>query len=72
MSKKLDLIKGFKKAVGAKYDSDEDLTDKEKKAIKRAEGDDTVRKNIWKKKGFWDKTKKMMKSAYYGDKKSTK
>jgi hypothetical protein len=68
MSRKRDLIKGFKDAVGAKYNSDDDLTAKERKELKKAEGNEVVRKNIWKKKGFWDKTKKMMKSAYYGDK----
>lgn len=50
------------------YDSDKDLSDDERKKIARSRNPRKERKKIWEKKGAWDKTKKMMKSAWYGDK----
>lgn len=73
--KKIDrekLLKGFQDTFGAKYDSDSDLTEKERKKIKYSSNPDKVRKELWEKKGAWDKTKKMMKTGWYGDKRRKK
>lgn len=50
------------------YDSDEDLTDKERKEIAESRNPQKTREEIWEEKGTWDKTKKMLKGAWYGDK----
>ena len=68
MGNKKKMLEGFQSAMGAKYDSDEDLTKEEREQIEQSYNPDKTRKNIWKKKGTWDKTKRMMKSAWYGDK----
>ena len=58
------LSKSFK----ATYNSDDDLTKEERKRIKYSANPDKTRKEIWKNKGFFEKTKKMLKGMAYGDK----
>jgi len=58
------------KTILSQYDSDKDLSKEEQDKIKYSRHPDKEREKLWGKKGMWDKTKKMMKSAYYGDKRS--
>ena len=53
-----------------KYDSDEDLSEKERRKIKESQRPDKTREDIWEEKGTWDKTKKLIKSGWYGDKRN--
>jgi hypothetical protein len=68
MSRKKAAIQSMIDAVGAKYDSDEDLTAEDRKKIKESLRPDKTRDKLWEKKGVWDKTKKLLKSKWYGDK----
>ena len=52
------------------YDSDEDLNKQEREKIEYSSDPDKTRKQIWKKKGTWDRTKRMLKDAVYGDKRN--
>lgn len=52
------------------YDSDKDLTKKEQEKINYSRDPKKTREDIWETKGTWKKTKKMLKSGFYGDKKS--
>lgn len=70
--RKKKAIKSMMEAVGPKYDSDLDLSKKERKEIGESRDPQETREKIWKKKGGWDKTKKMLKSAWYGDKRKKK
>lgn len=54
------------------YDSDKDLTLAEQKKIKKSRRPSKTRDDIWEEKGTWKKTKKMMKGAFYGDKRAKK
>lgn len=59
-------------AFDPQYDSDEDLTSEERETIKNSPIPSKTRNELWDKKDIWSKTKKLMKSSWYGDKRSKK
>lgn len=65
---KKKVLRNIAETFGPQYDSDKDLTAEERKKIRYSENPKKTRKKIWEERGLWDKTKKMVKSAYYGDK----
>jgi len=54
--------------LGSNYNSDKDLTKKEQNKIKYSKDPSSAREKIWESKGNWKKTKKLLKSGWYGDK----
>lgn len=65
---KKKVLRNIAETFGPQYDSDKDLTSEERKKIQYSENPKKTRKKIWEERNIWDKTKKMLKSAYYGDK----
>lgn len=72
MSKKKRILKDIENTFGPQYDSDKDLTDAERSKIRNSSNPSKTREKTWEKKGVWDKTKKMLKSGWYGDKQKKK
>jgi len=72
MSDRKKMLKSFSDTFGAKYDSDKDLTKAEQKKIEYSRNPSKAREKIWDKKGLWKKTKKLVKSGWYGDKQKKK
>lgn len=64
------FAQGAKDVFGSSYDSDQDLPEDSQKKIRDASysRQQAVRDEEWNKQGTFPKLKRMVKGAYYGDK----
>lgn len=73
-----DKMQKIQDYFGPKYDSDEDLDETTRKKIKSQEntfdysGAEKTRKAGWENAGTYPKLKRMVKGAWYGDKRKSK
>lgn len=67
-----DRYRAVSNVFKAKYDSDEDLTEEQRKKIRESSDPEATRTAAWEEADMYPKLKKTMKGMWYGDKRAKK